>query len=199
MSANTGKTTDTELTPAGRRILDSATDLFYAYGIRAIGVEAIAEHAGVTKKTIYDRFGSKDELIAAYLERRDRQWHELIERDVERNELSPRDRILAMFEIMEHEIRKRGCGFINAFAEMGEVDHPAAAIARRQKRWTRDYFLDLARQAGARDPESLASQLLMLHEGAYITYAMVDDLNAAMRARDAAETLFDAALAQPSS
>lgn len=190
----TGQAEQTTLTPAAQRILDVASDLFYRNGIRAVGVDMIAREAGVTKKTIYDRFGSKDALIKAYLDRRDHAWHRLIAERVERTELSPRDRILAMFEIMSDELRDRGCSFINTYAEFGEVEHPGVELAISQKIWTRNYFAELARQAGAHEPETLGSQLLMLHEGAYVAYAMVGESDAAERSRDAAAVLVDAAL-----
>jgi AcrR family transcriptional regulator len=183
-----------QLTPAAQRILDVASDLFYRHGIRAVGVDLIAREADVTKKTIYDRFDSKDALVKEYLERRDHAWHELIAERVERPDFGPRERILAMFSIMENEIRARGCGFINAFGELGEPDHPAVEVALRQKAWIRDYFTELARQAGAGNPEAVGSQLLMLHEGAYVAYAMVEEADAARKALDAAEVLLDAAL-----
>jgi AcrR family transcriptional regulator len=188
--------TERRMTPAGQRILDVASDLFYQHGIRAVGVDLIAKEAGVTKKTIYDRFGSKDALVDAYLEGRDRAWRELIAERVERPEFGPRDRILAMFDIMDVQLRSRGCSFINAHAELSEPEHPAYRRALNEKKWTRECFTSLAREAGAADPEKLGSQLTLLHEGAYVAYAMANDVDAARRARDAAEILLDAAMAE---
>lgn len=187
--------TDVEqLTPAGQRILDVASNLFYEHGIRAVGVDMIAREADVTKKTIYDRFGSKDALVAAYLERQDRRWHALIDEHVNKAGLGPRERILAMFEIMHLQVRERGCGFINAHAEFSTAEHPAMELTTRQKIWTRDFFTQLAREAGVDQPEILGSQLLMLHEGAYVAFAMAGDSDAADHAGAAAGILFDSAL-----
>ncbi len=69
---------DPALTPAGERLLDAASELFYRRGIRAVGVDLVAETAGTTKKTLYDRFGSKDELVALYLRRRARRWQSFL-------------------------------------------------------------------------------------------------------------------------
>ncbi len=192
--SSTATTTERDLTPAGKRILDTASRLFYEHGIRAVGVDMIAREANVTKKTIYDRFGSKDELIRTYLQRGDQQWHSLISEQVERPGSTPRERILAMFEIMRDEVRTRGCSFINAYAEFSEVDHPAFEVARGQKVWTREYFTRLAREAGVSDPETLGSQLALLHEGVYIAFAMAGDEDAAEHARSAADVLLTAAL-----
>jgi AcrR family transcriptional regulator len=187
-------TTTQELTPAGQRILDVASRLFYKRGIRAVGVDMIAREAGVTKKTIYDRFGSKDALIERYLQTRDDFWHELISERVELDELDARGKLHAMFDILDAQMRDRGCAFINAHAELTDTDQQSAELARNQKIWLRDYFREHAREAGARDPDSLASQLLMLHEGSFVAYAMAGDHAAAAHAREAAETLIDAAL-----
>src|SRR5699024_2965936 len=100
----------------------------------------------------------------------------------------------AMFDIMEQEVRERGCTFINAYAELSEPEHPGLELAQSQKQWTREYFTNLAREAGAANPEIVGSQLFMLHEGAYVAYSMVDDADAAREARDAAAALLDVVL-----
>ena len=186
------ETQEQELTPAAQRILTAASELFYRQGIRAVGVDLIAREADVTKKTIYDRFGSKDVLVKVYLETLDEAWHQLIRERVEQSDLTPSNRILAMFDIMEDEVRARGCAFINAHAELTEPDHPALEVARQQKSWIRDYFTSLARDAGVTDPETLGRQLMILHEGAYVAYAMAGEQDAARDARKAAETLLAA-------
>jgi AcrR family transcriptional regulator len=186
-----------ELTPAGRRILDTASRLFYEHGIRAVGVEMIASEANVTKKTIYDRFGSKDALIQSYLEERDRHWRQVLTTWVEQEGLDPRGRILAIFNAlddwMESEMQRRGCSFINAYAELAETDHPARPVIEGQKRWLHNLFQKLLSDAGIAETDALATRLLLLHEGAYVTYAIMGRNDAAHQARLAAETLFDAA------
>src|SRR5689334_17456386 len=105
------------LTPAGQRILAAASTLFYEQGIRTVGVDAIAAAADVTKKTLYDRFGSKDRLIAAYLEHRNRVWHEFLQEQLEsRAPRTPEEVILALFAALTDWVAssRNGCGFINA-------------------------------------------------------------------------------------
>ena len=161
------------LTPAGERILAAASTLFYEQGIRTVGVDAIALAADVTKKTLYDRFGSKDRLIAAYLEERDRAWHAFLDEQLaERDPGTPEDVILALFGALTDWLAgsRNGCGFINASVELAAPDHPAMPVIVGQKQWMRSEFEAQARAAGFADPAELADRLLLLHEGALITY-----------------------------
>jgi len=183
---------DVPLTAAGERILRAAEELFYSKGIRAVGVDAIADAAGVTKKTLYDRFGSKDNLIAAYLRRRDATWHAFLDDQLRRRRATePQQVILALFSaltdwIAEHQ---RGCGFINAAAELAESDHPAMPVIVGQKRWMRDEFAAQARKAGLRRPDELADRLLLLHEGALVSHQVAAMENATEVAHRAARDL----------
>ncbi len=192
------ETAEQELTPAGQRILDAASRLFYEHGIRAVGVDMIAREADVTKKTIYDRFGSKDQLITQYLEARDRMWRDVILSRVDQADLGPSEKILAVFESLDdwfqREMQPRGCSFINAYAELAESDHPARPVIEGEKRWLRSLFRDLANEAELPDPEALATQLHLLHEGAYIAYSITGIGDAARQARAAAEVLLAAQL-----
>jgi AcrR family transcriptional regulator len=185
---------DQELTPAGQRILDVASRLFYEQGIRAVGVEMIAREADVTKKTIYDRFGSKDALIERYLQTRDDAWRKLILDRINQDDLTPEEQILTAFESLhewlDQEIESRGCSFINAYAELlADPGHPGRAVIEGEKRWLRELFLELVTRAGFDEPDALATQLHMLHEGAYIAYAITDIPDAALQARNAAAVL----------
>ena len=161
------------LTPAGERILTAASTLFYEQGIRAVGVDTIANAAEVTKKTLYDRFGSKDKLIAAYLERRNRVWHLFLDDQLaERQPGTPEEVILAMFAALTDWMTEsqRGCGFINASVELAAPDHPAMPVIVAQKQWMRAEFVAQAELAGFRDSGELADRLLLLHEGALVSY-----------------------------
>jgi AcrR family transcriptional regulator len=162
-------------TPAAERILEAASELLYEEGIRAVSVDAIVERAGVAKVTLYKNFGSKDELIAAYLRVREERWRERLKESVERRGGAPKDRLLSTFdaleEWMEHE-SYRGCPFVNASIELANPSHPALEVVREEKRWMRGYFAHLAAEAGVEDPEELAEHLLMLHEGATVTAVM---------------------------
>jgi AcrR family transcriptional regulator len=186
------------LTPAGRRILETASGLFYDRGIHAIGVDAIAGAAGVTKKTIYDQFGSKDALVAAYLGARDERWRRHVTERVEREPAGSVERLLATYdalgEWMDRE-NPRGCAFVNAAAELVEPGHPGLRVVHDEKRWLRGLYASLAAEAGAPEPDRLAAKLLTLHEGALVSYSVAGDRDAAATAREAAAELVAAALA----
>jgi AcrR family transcriptional regulator len=161
------------LTPAGERILTAASTLFYEQGIRTVGVDTIADAADVTKKTLYDRFGSKDRLIAAYLERRNRVWHEFLDEQLAAREPStPEEVILALFAALTDWVAgsRNGCGFINASVELAAPDHPAMPVIVGQKQWMRAEFEAQATLAGLADPGELADRLLLLHEGALVSF-----------------------------
>ncbi|MBH0024962.1 TetR/AcrR family transcriptional regulator [Salinibacterium sp. SWN248] len=155
---------------AGQRILDAAGDLFYSRGITAVGVDLIAEHSGVTKRTLYNQFGSKDQLVVAYLEEREQRWQLLVRETIAAAE-SPIEAVLAPLEAQRiwNQNNPRGCAFINALAELPDPTHPAHVVATKQKQWLIDLFLELATAAGCSAPDTLATQLLVLHEGALVT------------------------------
>lgn len=178
--------------PAAERILRTASELFYEEGIRAVGVDTVVERAGVAKMTLYKNFGSKDELVAAYLRARDHRWRAWLEDAVERRAGSPKEKLLAVFdasgEWMERE-SPRGCAFINAFAEIADPVHPAQEVAREQKSWMREYLTKLTLEAGAEKPEELAEQLFVLLEGVTVAGAMATVANPWHRAREVAVAL----------
>ncbi|WP_459547207.1 TetR/AcrR family transcriptional regulator [Nocardia sp. X0981] len=183
------------LTPAARRILDTAAELFYERGIHAVGVDTIAAESGVTKRTLYDRFGSKDGLVVTYLTDRDRRWRLLIDaRLAERTD--PLQRLLVPFDVLPEWLahNSRGCSFINAFAELPESEHPGRQVIVAEKTWLRDFFRELAGAAGAAAPELLAVQLLSLHEGAIISYAIAGERDAPATVRAAATALAEHAM-----
>lgn len=172
--------TEVEWTPKARVILDAATDLFYNQGIHAVGVDAIAAHAGVTKRTLYDRFGSKEQLVVEYLRARDIAWRELVERRMSDAGSDPYDRLAALFDATRTWMAERspkGCSMINAHAEISDPAHPAYPIIIGQKQWTLDLFTAIASDAGVADPQTVGERLLMTHEGALVTGGMgvVDD------------------------
>lgn len=179
-------------TPAAERIFRTASEMFYRKGIRAVGVDAIAAEAGVTKKTLYENFGSKDELVAAYLRGRDERWRSWLVEGVEGRGGTAKERLLSTFDALgewqEHGNTK-GCGFVNAMVELREADHPARVMVAEQKRWLHDYLAKLASEAGAGDPEGLADQLLILHEGVNVASSLEMPSNAAQKARQVAAAL----------
>ena len=157
------------LTSAGRKVLTAASELFYRDGINSVGVALVAETAGVTKKTLYDCFGSKDALVVRYLQYRDQRWWTFLEH---RLETAGDDGVLVLFDAyLDHpELdTTRGCAFLNAAAEL-RVDHPGVAVIRDHKDGIRRRLAELVDQAHpAADPEvvgALVTTLFLILEGA---------------------------------
>lgn len=176
---------------AARRILDTAARLFYQRGITGVGVDLIAAEAGVTKKTIYDRFGSKDNLVVAYLRERDQRWRAVVDRHVEAA-ADPREAVVAVFDSLEawqRAMGDRGCAMINARAELTGPDHPARELALAQKQWLRARFAELLEEAGIDDAADAAVELLLLHEGAVVMSDVGGIADAVDRARRAARRM----------
>lgn len=177
-------------TPApAERILAAADKLFYGQGIRAVGVDTVAAEAGVSKRTLYNHFPSKDALIAAYLTARFQ--------NLPPSDAPARAQILGAFDRIERICAAdgfRGCPFVNAVAELGEPRHAASRIAIQFKEQRRLWFRALLARLRVRDPDALASQLQILVEGALITALVRGDPAAARSARSAAETLLRAAI-----
>jgi AcrR family transcriptional regulator len=176
----------TDLTPGARRVLDAASRLFYGTGIHAVGVDAIAAEAGVTKKTLYDRFGSKEGLVAAYLRARDEEWRSYLESYVTERGDDPGQQLLDAFDALatwSAERSPRGCSFVNAHAELPDPDHAGRRAILEQKRWMTAWFATRGRAAGLRDPDSVADDLMLLYDGALVTRGMhtVDDAIARAR------------------
>ncbi|RZT87820.1 TetR family transcriptional regulator [Pseudonocardia sediminis] len=180
------------LTRAGRRVLNAASGLFYESGINPVGVASIAETAGVTKKTLYDCFGSKDALVVQYLRSRHRRWWEHLEqRLAETREPRPLALFDAYFDHPELD-SSRGCAFLNAAAELA-ADHPALAIVREHKRAVRGRLGELVGEAcpGAATGEAddLSETLFLLMEGATAQLRLGDPGHVRAARRLAAEQL----------
>lgn len=184
-------TVDEVTTPAGERLLDTASRLFYERGIRSVGVELIAEDAGTTKKTLYDRFGSKDALVVLYLRRRAAHWQRRALAHLADHPQPGPERILSVFDALEGWLdrQERGCAFVNAYAEVGGTDHPALPLIRAEKSWMRALFTALADEAGYDDSGRLGAQLHLLYEGAVVALTAGDEPDAVDHARGAAERL----------
>lgn len=180
------------LTPGAQRVLDAASRLFYDNGIHAVGVDSIAAAAGVTKKTLYDRFGSKDALVAEYLRARDRQWRAFLTRHVSEHSGDPARQLLDAFDALadwSEQHSPRGCSFVNAHAELPDPRHPGHRAIVEQKRWMTGFFETRARAAGLPDPASVAADLVLLYDGALVTRGMHSVDDAMRRARRIAATI----------
>ncbi|MFD5792009.1 TetR/AcrR family transcriptional regulator [Streptomyces diastatochromogenes] len=149
------------------RLLDAAAQLFYRDGV-SIGVEALCRTAGVSKRSMYQLFDSKDEMLAASLERR-LPWYEAQLRPADPAAGTPRERILHVFERVEKastDPEYRGCPYLAVLVELKNPDHPASEVARRVKERLQETFRTQAERGGARDPELLARQLMLVFDGA---------------------------------
>jgi AcrR family transcriptional regulator len=178
------------------RLLAAANELFYAEGVHTVGIERVIERAGVAKASLYSAFGSKDELIRAYLQQRaDARKRRIAERIARHDD--PRDRILAVFDVLGDRAAEptwRGCAFINARAEGGRGEDKVTRLCATTRAWMRGLFVDLARDAGAADPETLGGQMVLLYDGATVGTSMDYDPSAVKTARAMAEALLDAAV-----
>jgi AcrR family transcriptional regulator len=174
----------TEKIDMKERILQTADRLFYLQGIRAIGVDTIAAEIGISKRTLYNHFPSKDALILAYLERR------LVQPRA--SDESPLEQILGTFDSLERRFAAkdfRGCPFVNAVAELGPKDKAVKKIATAFKESRRLWFRDLLIELGVTDPEALATQLTLLVDGAIAQDLVRDDPAMARAAKVAATAL----------
>jgi AcrR family transcriptional regulator len=187
---------------ARERLLDAANQLFYEEGVHSVGVDRVIERAGVAKATLYTVFGNKDGLVRAYLLARHDRTREQMTRELAARYKTPRERLLGVFDVQGLSFTEpsfRGCAFVSASAEAPEgssVDE----VAGDARAWVRSLFLELAKEAGARHPQHLAQQLVLLYDGAGISAWMDHDPSAAKAARAVATALVDAAIpeaAQP--
>lgn len=181
--------------PARERILDVADRLFYERGIRAVGVDTVVAESAVAKTTLYSHFRSKDELIAAYLRRRSERWLAFVDDELAAQRGGPTRRLLRVFDLLGDWFAEpgfRGCPFINACAEFA-ADHPAAAVAREHRAQLLSRFVDLAAEAGAKSPDRLAAQLMLLYDAAMVSAQIEGGPSPARTARDAAAVLLEQA------
>jgi AcrR family transcriptional regulator len=170
------------------RILETTDRLFYGQGIRAVGVDTIAAEIGISKRTLYNYFPSKDALIVAYLTRR------AVPRTA--SDRPPLEQILGVFDWLERWFASktfRGCPFVNAVAELGERTHPATRVALDYKDRRRLSFRGILTEFGVADPEGLAIQLVILVEGAIAAALVRGDPAMARAAKIAARVLLTAA------
>lgn len=151
------------------RILEAARRCFYRDGITATGVDTLAEEAGVSKRTLYNHFGSKDGLVTAYLERREDRWRRRLAAGLEQAGDDPLERLLAYVRGYGRTIEDedfRGCAFINAAAELADDSHPALGVVRGSIANVERGVRQILDDAGVADPGRLAAQILVILEGA---------------------------------
>lgn len=159
-----------EKKPARQRILDTASEMFYRDGVRAVGIDAIIARSGVAKMSLYRNFSSKDDLVTAWLEDRDRFFWQRWDRAEASGAGEPRARLEAVLDMVAATVshpKWRGCPFLNTTTEFPEPDHPARRVILVHKAAVRQRLRALAAAAGARDPDLLTHQLQLLIDGAY--------------------------------
>ncbi|WP_338860579.1 TetR/AcrR family transcriptional regulator [Mycetohabitans rhizoxinica] len=169
-SAGTHRRTPTAGADAQQQLLNAAARLFYAQGIRAVGIDAVVEQAGVNKMSLYRQFASKDELVVAYLNRMDAEYWQRFECSTAQHPGQPARQLKQFFEDLTARARRpdyRGCPFVNVSCEFSDRDHPARQIVARNKTALLERLTDLARQAGAHEPARLGASLALLVEGVY--------------------------------
>lgn len=178
----------TERAPMAERILEAADRLFYERGIRAVGVDAVAAEAGISKRSLYDTFPSKVALVSAYLRQRIRP--------LPPSDEPPAAQVLALFDQLHERFASgtfRGCPFVNAVTELAADCEIARGIAMDYKEERRRHIASLLARAGASDPDMVASQITLLFEGAISSMLVQQDRAVALQARDAARVLMRAA------
>ncbi len=182
---------------ARQRILDTAADLFSREGYRAVGTDTIIERSDVAKMTLYRHFSTKNELISTYIEQTIEDFWAWFEQVISEHPGSPRTQLVAIFETLASKVADPafcGCSCLQAAVEFPQFDHPAHQVALQHKQDVRTHFRDLSAQAGARQPDVLADQLLLLMNGALIQGRMGGPTDLASPVVQAAIALVDAQL-----
>ncbi|HYD70350.1 TetR/AcrR family transcriptional regulator [Azospirillum sp.] len=187
---------ETAQKPARERILETATDLFYREGIRSVGVDTIIARSGVAKMSLYRNFPSKDDLVCAWLEDTRRRFWGWWDGIMARAPGDPRAQVAALFTALgkwRAHPAFRGCPFLNTLTEYRDTGHPGRAIAEAHQRAVRGRFAELAAMAGAREPDLLADQLMILLHGAYASGPCASAEVSVRTLVSAADALLDAA------
>lgn len=178
---------------ARERIIESAYDLFARRGIRSVGIDEVIERAGVAKATLYRHFPSKDDLVLAFLERREQRWtREWVETEAKRRGSIPEEQLLAIFDAFDDWFRRddfEACSFINVMLEMGP-QHPAGSASVHHLENIRSIVRRLAEEAGLRDPGPFAHSWHILMKGSIVA-AAEGDLEAAQRAKAMARLVLE--------
>jgi AcrR family transcriptional regulator len=178
---------------ARERILESAYELFSRRGVRDVGIDELIAGAGVAKATLYSHFPSKDDLVVAFLERREQRWTlAFVETEARRRGTTPEERLLAIFDVFDewfHRDDFEGCSFIKLLFEMG-AEHTAGRASVHHLETIRSMVETLAQEAGLRDRAAFARSCHLLMEGSIVA-AAAGDAGAARRAQAMARALVD--------
>ncbi|WP_246102381.1 TetR/AcrR family transcriptional regulator [Methylobacterium terricola] len=179
------------------RLLRAASELFFRYGIHAVGVDAVVAAAGTAKATLYKLFGSKERLVETVLEAEGRAWRDWFIGALDAGEASPRERLDRIFPLLAEWFRDErfyGCPFINAVGEHDKHDDRIRALTLAHKRQVTGRLRDLLAEAGARDPDALGHEVGLLVDGAIVTALFTRDPEVGQVGARALSSLLDAAL-----
>lgn len=183
--------------PKREQLIKTAIELFAKNGFHATGIDTIVERSGVTKRTLYAHFRSKEELVLAALRHYDGLFRNEFMQRVEVTAKTPRARLLAVFDVAEQWFEQNtfyGCLFINAIGEYSENDTPIRHKCQEFKDLMKSYIRELCHQAGAPDADRLAEEIALLLEGAIVTAQVSHNAKAAQIAKRAAKTMIDKAI-----
>ncbi|BAN48394.1 TetR/AcrR family transcriptional regulator [Metapseudomonas resinovorans] len=176
---------------AREKLLETTEDLIYRNGIQATGMDFLVKESGVSRKTIYKYFGTKDELVAEVLRRRDERWMNWFMTSVERAE-TPEARLLEIFSVLKGWFLAegfRGCAFINTAGETGDPQDPVRLVAKEHKEKLLEFVRTICQEYGAPDPDALARRFLVLIDGAITVAHVLGDSSSADDALEVARTL----------
>ncbi|WGY66949.1 TetR/AcrR family transcriptional regulator [Burkholderia cepacia] len=185
---------------ARERLVETAIELFYQHGIRAIGIDAVLERSGVSKSSLYRTFASKDELIAAFADEQNRRFWAWWDAIVDAHAGAPRRQLDALFDGIADLLstpRFRGCPFVNLATEFPDRDHPGTVIACANKAEVRARLHTLCRALAVDDPVRLGNQLSLLMEGAYASALTFGVAGLKAELVDAARRLIDSEVERP--
>lgn len=177
------------------QLINTARDLFAEKGFHATGIDTILARSGIAKKTMYNHFRTKEELILAVLRQHDSEFRNFFMKQVESLAETPAERLLAVFDVAEVWFSQNdffGCMFINAIGEYSDRDTPIRQVCREFKNLMHGYLTGLAEQAGAKNPQELADELALLLEGAIVTAQVSQRPQAAITAKRVAKSIIDA-------
>jgi AcrR family transcriptional regulator len=179
------------------RILSTADELFYREGVRAVGIQRVIEEAGIAKASLYAHFESKDDLVAACMERRAKSTRDLIAAALAAAPSDPRAKLLALFDFQYQAATDpnfHGCPVQKTNTEITEPSHPARAVAAQHRQWVVELFTRLVREAKLSSPDYVVGTLIVLFDGAIASTVADNDPIATRYARWAAQQIIDAHL-----
>ncbi|NOE25062.1 TetR/AcrR family transcriptional regulator [Ruegeria sp. HKCCD6157] len=179
-------------------LVSKALKVFYRDGFHATGMDKLVVETGVSKTSMYKHFRTKEDLIVAALRLRDENFRNWFFQRIDEMAETPADQIIVSFDALKEWFEEdgfRGCMFIKAGAEYQDKDHPIHVQAAEHKQLLLEHFTAIAQQAGAHDPRKLASQIVLLQEGAIVSAVLLKNCDPAEDAKDAAKHLLAKALA----